>query len=220
MTISPEAAYRRQPTEKQVTMNSNGYSFSRHNLATRLIHAAFAIAIIVQLFTSNFMHRPRNGQPGDWLFVTHEYAGLATMGLALVFWLVLVLRRRGTRLGLLFPWFSDRRLIALWDDIVDHVVALMALSLPEHEGEAPFASAVHGLGLLLMTLLAATGSLYFYGAYEGLKDVFFFQLMLFTHGAFANVAWFYLIGHAGLGIIHHYATGSGLGEMWSLGRSK
>jgi len=201
-------------------MNSNGQSFSRHNLATRLVHAAFAISITVQLVTSNFMHHPRNGQPGDWLFVTHEYAGLVSMGLALAFWLVLLVRRRGTRLGLLFPWFSDRRLIALWDDIVDHVVALTQLRLPEHEGESPLASAVHGLGILLMTLLAATGSIYFIGAYEGLKELFFFRLMLFTHGAFGNLAWFYLFGHAGLGIIHHYTSRFSLADMWSLARSE
>jgi len=201
-------------------MNSNGYTFSRHNLATRLVHAAFAVVIIVQLFTSNFMHGPWRGRPADWLFVTHEYAGLVSMGLALAFWLVLLVRRRGTPLGLMFPWFSDRRLIALWDDIVDHFIALVELRLPEHEGESPLASAVHGLGILLMTLLAVTGSIYFYGAYEGLKEMFFFRLMLFTHGTFANLAWFYLIGHAGLGIIHHYTSRFSLADMWSLERSE
>jgi len=201
-------------------MDSSGRFLTRHTLATRMIHALFAVTIIVQLGTSNFMHHPRNGRPGDWMFVVHEYAGLVSMVLALGFWLVLVLRRRGTRFGLLFPWFSDRRLIALWDDSIGHVLALLQLRLPEHDGESPLASAVHGLGLLLMSLLTVTGTIWFYAQYQGLPITGVYWLALWTHGMFANVAWFYLIGHAGLGIIHHYTTRFSLREMWSLERCK
>ncbi len=201
-------------------MNSSGRFLTRHTLATRMIHALFAVSIIVQLGTSYFMHGPRHGQPDGWLLSVHEYAGLAATVLAFGFWLILLARRKGTSVGQLFPWFSDRRLIVLWEDIVYHARALIAFRLPEYREESALASAVHGLGLALMTLLAVTGTIYFFGHYEGLPLTGFIWLALWTHGMFANVAWFYLIGHAGLGIIHHYTTRFSLREMWSLERCK
>jgi cytochrome b561 len=197
-----------------------GQFLTRHSLATRAIHALFATSIIVQLGSGAIMRGPHRGQPGDWLFAAHEYAGLAAAGLAFGFWLILMARRQGTAMGQLFPWFSDRRLIALWEDVAYHGKALMAARLPEYREDSTLASAVHGLGLLLMTAMAATGCIYLFGQYEGAQRAALFSLDLIAHKLLANLAWAYLIGHAGLGLIHHYTTRFSLGDMWSLARNR
>jgi cytochrome b561 len=201
-------------------MNVNETAVPRHSLATRMMHALFAAAIMVQLATSYVMHGPRRGLPGDGLFTVHQYAGMAAAVLALGFWLVLVARRHGTSFDQLFPWFSDRRLAALWADVVYHVRALVAFRLPDYREDSAFASAVHGLGLLLMTAMAITGCVYFYGLSTGIAKTAVFSLDLVTHKLLAKLAWAYLIGHAGLGLIHHYTARSSLAGMWSLERGK
>jgi hypothetical protein len=95
----------------------------RHNRTTRLLHAGLALAIISQLMTSLAMQGPDDVQPGDILFQLHRYSGLVATVLAFGLWLTILLRSRGTEFGALIPWFSGRRLAALWRDIKVHGAA-------------------------------------------------------------------------------------------------
>lgn len=195
-------------------------SFRKHTLATRLAHAALATAIVLQLASSQFMQGPRRTTPGDWLFTAHEYIGLFALLAAFGFWLAVVARRRGTSAALLFPWLSGARIGAVWADIKIHVRSLMKFRLPPYEDDAPFASAIHGLGLLLMTFMAVTGTIYFVGEYLDAKSSTLVGLAKETHEIMANLVWAYLIGHAGLAVLHHYLSNLSLGEMWSLRRGQ
>jgi cytochrome b561 len=89
--------------------------------------------------------------------------------------------------------------------------------LPPYEETAPLASAVHGLGLLLMTAMAASGGVYaaqvWAGAQSPEPDA---SLVMTVHFALANLVWAYLIGHAAMATIHHFAHAASLRRMWSL----
>ncbi|GIX15262.1 MAG: hypothetical protein KatS3mg118_3221 [Paracoccaceae bacterium] len=183
----------------------------RHALTTRLLHMGVALAVIWQLGVSLIMQGPRGPQAGDLFFATHSYVGLAAMAVIVLFWANLALRRVGTAHGALFPWFSAERRAALWADTRAHLAALTRLRLPHYDENAPLASAVHGLGLLLMTLMAATGTLWWFAAPSAAAGAF-----EIVHKLFANLAWAYLIGHAGLAVIHHLRGEASLSEMWSL----
>lgn len=78
-------------------------------------------------------------------------------------------------------------------------------------------SAVHGLGLLLMTSMAASGGVYAAQVWAGLQspepDG---SLAMTVHFALANLVWVYLIAHAGMATIHHFASSVPLGKMWRL----
>lgn len=184
---------------------------ARHNLPTRLVHAGLAITIVVQLLTSLVMEGPRAGSPGDTLFVVHQYSGYAALAFAFLFWATLVLRTRGTDPGALFPWLSARRLRAVRADLVEHLQSLKRLSLPAPEsGEyGALASAVHGLGLLLMTLMAVTGASAI--LLPGIRGA-----ALSIHELFANLVWAYLIGHASVALIAHWSRHLDIRHMWSL----
>ena len=191
----------------------------RHARATRLVHMGLALSIIVQLLTSLVFVAPSPTATGNIWFAAHAYVGLAAFGFVLLFWLVLTARRIGTTPGLLFPWFNGARLAALWADTKVHLAALTRFRLPVFDAHAPLASAVHGLGVLLMTAMALTGTIY-YVINTGNPDAGgLVGVVMLVHKTLANLVWAYLIGHAGLGVVHHFASNQSLGEMWSLRRN-
>jgi cytochrome b561 len=184
---------------------------TRHDLATRLLHMAVALSVIWQLGVSLVMHKPRGARPGDVFFATHSYVGVATLGLLAVFWLLVLLRRQGTALGALVPWLSSARRHAAWADAKAHAAALLRLRMPGHQAGSALASAVHGLGLLLMSAIAATGAAWWFVQPSTTARVF-----EDVHKALANLAWAYLVAHASLAVIHHLRGEDVLSAMWSL----
>jgi cytochrome b561 len=189
---------------------------SRHGKATRIAHAGLAIAVILQLGSSLFMQVPRGERPANFAFEMHEAIGIAALAFALGFWAVIMLRIVGTDAGRLFPWASGTRLAVLKADLVAHVRALRRLRLPTYDPEGALASSVHGLGLLLITYMALSGTMYLIALQAGYEDSTLLHLAMDVHGAFGNLVWVYLIGHAGLAVLHHLAGGLPLSEMWSL----
>lgn len=189
----------------------------RHTRATRLVHAGLALAIVTQLATSLVMHGPNETQAGDMLFQVHRYSGLTATVLAFGLWATILFRSRGTDIGALIPWFSSQRLAALWRDAVEHAKAVLTLRLPAHDPDAALPSAVHGLGLLLISAMALSGALYFVQVGLGLHSAEPDGMIAMTvHLALANLVWAYLIAHAGLAVLHHLLKSMSLSTMWSL----
>jgi cytochrome b561 len=188
--------------------------YSTYGIPTRLVHAALAVAVTIQLVTSLTMEADHGG---DGVFQIHRIGGLAAFGLVLVFWFVTVIRRRGTPLGRLLPWFSARRRAELWQDVGAHLRSLPRLSFPAEQGDVDdaLASAVHGLGLLLMTAMAGSGFLYFLLNTGDPDAGGLVGLAMLVHTSLANLAWAYLIGHAATAVLHSLA-GRSIGRMWSL----
>jgi cytochrome b561 len=189
---------------------------TKHSIATKLIHGGFAIAIVANLALSLIMVGPRRGNAGDFLFEIHEKIGITALVLAFAFWLVLMFRRTGTPFSSLFPWFSGNRIIAFWQDLKAHLMAVKKLKVPPYDENGAFASGIHGLGLLLMSAMAVSGGIYFVAEYLGTLDSPVVGLAMDAHHLLANLTWVYLIGHAGLALVHHYLDNMSIAEMWSL----
>lgn len=148
-----------------------------------------------------------------FFFETHEFVGLATLGLIVLFWLNLMLRQVGTDVGALFPWFSAQRRAALLAHAKVQLGSLARLRLPPYIEGSALASAVHGLGLLLITLMASTGAAWWLLGSSPAGNIF-----KEIHESFANFVWVFLIAHAGLAVLHHLRGEASLSHMWSLGR--
>jgi cytochrome b561 len=179
----------------------------KHSLVTRVLHLLVAASIVLQLANSLLMRVPRPGR--SWTdtdaaaFTLHEYAGLVSMAIIALFWLWMLVRRRETSLGLLFPWFSRQRLAALQEDILLHVEYAMRLTMPEPERSgAALSSAVQGVGLALALIVAATGTIGYFVWTVGTAMTGLAWVALWVHGTLANVVWGYLIVHVGAALLH------------------
>lgn len=190
----------------------------KHSRLTRLAHIGLALAVIIQLLTSQVMLAPAPDAKGNWYFNVHEFAGLTAFGFMFLFWVGVMARKKGTAKGLLFPWFSIVRLSALWADIDAHLIGLKSFSLPAYNSLSPLASTVHGLGLLLVTAMAASGAGYYF-INSGNPDAGgLVGTLMFVHTSLANLVWLYLIGHSSFALTHHFIRNMRLTEMWSLRR--
>lgn len=175
-------------------------------LTTKLIHGSLLLAVTWQLLGSNLMERPRATTPGNFFYEVHEWIGLATLAIVLVFWLWTALRRRETRLGALLPWFTAVGWRAVAADARAHWASLRALKLPDPVDDTPLASAVHGLGLLTALAMGASGGLLFLQTVPG-------GLVLEVHKIISNLMWAYVVAHAGLAVVHQLAGHGTLRRM-------
>ena len=171
---------------------------AHHSTATKALHAALLTCILWQLVFVQLAERPRVDRPGNLFFTIHEWVGLVTFGLVVIFWLWSVVRHAETPVGMMFPWLSARRLAALGADLRAHWGELRRLRLPDTGDAIPLASAVHGLGLLVALAMGATGAWMFTMSIPG-------GLVLKVHRTIANLLWAFVIGHAALAVLHQWA---------------
>jgi cytochrome b561 len=169
---------------------------------TRVLHLLLLLTVLHQLMGSRIMERPFPGDEPAWPFVLHQWVGLASLAALGVFWAwTLVRHRLETPLGRLVPWFSIDGYRAVLIDVTRSAGRLIGVVTPDdgHEqADGALASAVHGLGLLVASAMAVSGAAYFL-FFEGTSAG---KLVLGLHKLFANFMWAYLIGHAGLAILH------------------
>jgi len=153
------------------------------------LHWLVALTIIAQLGLSLVMQSPGRNRPGDSFFEIHEKLGIAATAILVLFWIWSMVRTGETRFKAFFPWFSPHQLGLVFADARN-------LFGPVHEGgrERPFASAVHGLGLVVATVMAVSGLLgYFIASARSLLGV---------HETVAPLMWAYLVGHVAMSLIH------------------
>lgn len=187
----------------------------KHSILTRSLHAALATAVITQLVSSQFMEPPAPDNIGNWIFSVHQYSGLVAAALAFGFWLTVFRRRGGTQLAFLFPWFSSKDRYRLRLDLLRHWRALRRFTIPKVRDNSALPPAIHGLGLLLMTAMAVSGTLYYFLNAGDPDARGVIGVIMFVHTNLANLVWAYLIGHAGIAMFHHYTAQQSLSYMWS-----
>jgi len=186
---------------------------------TRLLHAGIALGVTAQLGLSQFMEAPDDkdeelvtGLPLQ-LFEAHEYIGMALLAVLVLHWLWSLSGHIQGGFAHLFPWLSSERMSKVMADAKE----AFRLKLPDPEASNALAGAVHGLGLLAATALAATGA------------VIFFNLNIETghmtelghsyheiHETLGPFMWAYLIGHFAVAVIHKRMGHTNVKEMFSL----
>lgn len=190
---------------------------SHHSGPTRFLHGALAIAVGVQLIAGLVMQAPSARHAGNGFFTLHKDSDILIGALALALWVVIATRRNGTEAGLLFPWFNADRRSALFTDARRHWSALRHGHLADFRTTAPVASAAHGLGLVLVTVMAATGVGHLIAAIDGASATPLGEWLRWLHGLTGVLVWLFLIGHGLTALLHHYAGEQGLQSIWSSG---
>jgi cytochrome b561 len=191
-------------------------SQTKHTYKTRLLHSMIAVLITVQLYTiyaldNRFFTKPIR----SFLFSVHTYSGIVAFCTLLLFWIVIITRRQGTSFKELFPWVSISALKNLFDDCVYYLKSLCHFKIPEHRTPAPLASAIHGLGIIIMSIMAITG-VHRYIVYQfAITKTPLIKAITSLHGVFGDYAWIYLGVHASIALINHIAKKQKLSAMWS-----
>ncbi len=213
---------------------------------TRLLHLLLAATVVFQLLASLVMEHPEedDDEHAAWilerlvpaalahededearapegslpalLFEAHELVGLSAVVVVLAFWGWIAVRRNEPGLGEMLPWFSATRRQALGEDFRRHWDALKSGHLPQYQPHSPFVNAIHGLGLLTATGMALTGLTWWLGEDLGLLGGLG-EAAEEIHELLSNLMWAYLIGHAGLAVIHQLKGEPIVREMFSLG---
>ncbi|WP_165982668.1 cytochrome b/b6 domain-containing protein [Dankookia rubra] len=212
---TPEPA-RRTQIEHHATRQSNDeasptIASAREHIArtTRAAHFAVAVTVMMQLASGSVMVPPLVDRgTGDIWFATHTLLGVAAAGAVTLLWITVLAISHGEEKlpNALCPWFSAQRRAAVAHDLVCLVRRLRARRLPRSvDTTRALAPALHGLGLLAVTSVVATGAL---GWYAGL------QPLLAIHAALVTLLWIYLCGHTGFALLHEVAGDGRLGHMF------
>jgi cytochrome b561 len=178
---------------------------------TRVLHLLLLVAVLTQLISSQFIEQPLPGEAPSVIFSLHEYVGLGTFVIVFAFWCWTLIRQGETKFGRLFPWLSPRRVREVVADTLGQLRRLSRGDFSDQSGGA-MVSSVHGLGLLVMTGMAVTGSAYFF--LSGTLA----HTALSLHSLMANLVWAYLIGHSTLAALHHLLGSDILARMFWLPR--
>ena len=176
---------------------------------TRLLHVGFVLGVPLQLLSENFMKRPKlvDGVPRlrtateANFFEMHEIVGIALLTVV-VLHILWSASRAGGGLGRLFPYFragGSRDLLAE----LKQVPGWFGGKLHETAEDSVLAGAVHGLGLLLILAMGATGATIFFGMDEVTGHMSsFVDGMKELHEVLGSLVWVYLIGHVGMVVLH------------------
>lgn len=195
-------------------MTAQDISTGQWSWPLRLIHLLLAAAVTAQLFVGSFMHSPHRGRPDTFGFETHEVLGATILTLIIVHWLWSFTHpHEGLRQ--LFPWTRAgiRNVVAeLWTAVR---YQRLPTGAPRNDAGG-LAGFVHGLGLLAITAMAATGASYYLSRMAGASHDSL-ELIEDIHDTFAVIAWIYWGGHLGATVLHSLLRQPVWKRMFSLG---
>jgi hypothetical protein len=81
----------------------------KRSLPARLLHLLLAAAIVRPLAASLLMPKPEPGRPENLGFELHQGVALASAGILVIFWALVLVRRREHGIATLVPRFSAPR---------------------------------------------------------------------------------------------------------------
>jgi cytochrome b561 len=169
---------------------------------TRILHSLIAGGILLQLLLSLEMRTPRPGRVltplQSFNYETHRLIGMAVLAVLVTHWIVFVTGHAYKGIGHFFPWFSQARR----KEVLDEARALLRLNVAEPEQQDSLSGAVEGIGLLIATLLAASGAVLFFGIAENGAMSRAVRAVREFHEFWGPAMWTYLCIHAGAVMLH------------------
>ena len=174
----------------------------KYGRVTRVLHLLIAIGISLQLLLSLVMEAPRPGHGVGGLeaftFEAHEFVGIAVLAILVVHWLMFVTGNAHKGWLHFFPWFSAERVRAVFTEVGE----LVRFKVGDPEVQDSLAGAIQGLGLVVASLLAVTGTVVFFGmADDGSMSAAVHAVKEF-HEFWGPVMWGYLVLHIGAVMLH------------------
>jgi cytochrome b561 len=185
---------------------------------TRMLHVFLAVGIVAQLLVSEWMHHPKPDKPGNFLFEVHQYLGMTLLGLLILHWLWSFVRGGVVPLAQVFPWFSRDRRKALGADIRLYAQQMLKLNLPDASEPSPLAGAIQGIGLVVASIMALTGTLIYFNVGANWTFAPWLGFVKEIHEFLGPVMWAYLAVHAGAAVVHQLFGHRLITDMFNLRR--
>ena len=187
----------------------------RYSPAIRVMHALIAAAIAAQLTLTLVMDHPRaKGRAmtpdGAYWFSWHEWVGLFAFAVLGASWAYRTAVWKRQSQGRLFPWLTADGRAGLQSDLR----AFARLRWSEMPADGALAGTVHGLGLLLATEFAATGTLLYVLLWPDNVVTPLASRLMYLHQLLGPLMWAYLVGHALMALWHQYAGHRSLQRMF------
>jgi cytochrome b561 len=192
----------------------------KYDRVIRWLHAGIALGVVVQLSTSQLMQVPEPGQgvPGTLhsLFLVHRWSGISVFAMVIIHWLWGLGGHITEGWGHLFPWFSKTRFEALISD-VKAVPLWLRGEFPDQRSQTiPLAGAVHGLGLLAVSAMVATGATLFFGMAPDGSMPAAVKAVEEIHVFMANFIWIYFVAHVAMALFHQIKGTPLITDMFNL----
>jgi cytochrome b561 len=174
----------------------------KYSRFTRILHALIAIGISLELLLSLVMKAPKPGRVltplQSFVYEAHKMVGMAVLVVLFLHWIVFVSGHAYKGIGHFFPWFSNARMQAVLSDIRE----LLRLKVGDPEQEDSFSGAIEGLGFIVGSILAASGTVLFFGIAENGAMSAVTHAVKEFHEFWGPVMWGYLGIHAGAMMVH------------------
>lgn len=194
----------------------------RYDRVTRLLHIGMAITVVLQLADSEFMRHPKPNPEHartaleTGMFEIHEWVGIAALTLVLLRILWGFVGPEKFSWARLFPWRSSEGRARILTQIKEEIPGWFKGKISTDE-DNPLAGSIHGLGLLTVLGMGATGLTIFLGMGEdGHVNGFIHAVMEFHADVLANLMWAYVIGHVGMAMLHKLLGHDLVREMFTL----
>jgi len=169
---------------------------------TRILHTLIAIGITLELVSSLVMKSPKPGRALTPLqsfgYQAHEMIGMFVLAVLVLHWIVFAADHAHKGIGHFFPWFSRERM----DAVLGEIRELSGLKVADPEQSDSLAGAIEGIGLLVGSVLAASGAVLFFGVAENGAMSRAVHAVKEFHEFWAPAMWTYLCLHAGAAMLH------------------
>lgn len=179
----------------------------KFDLVTLWLHAALALAVVIDLALASVMHVPAGPGLGirDWhrrAFELHCRFGPAVAVLCLLHWVWVCLPCARPGVGYLFPWLRRERRAVLGREIRN----LARLELPAPQASSPLVGTVQGLGLCAVTASVIGGSISYLGYFTHVpvsaRVLHWCALELILT---SYLVWTFVIAHGLMALLHSFA---------------
>lgn len=170
---------------------------------TRFLHFGLAITVTLQLFNSLIIEKPEPGHPLSgfeaFMLDIHEWLGMAALAIVLLHWAWSLWGLGGYGARHLLPWNREGR-----TEVATGLREIFKGRLPSGGPKDKLAGLIHGLGLLAVLGIAATGAVLFFFMPEDGKLTMITGAASELHEFISIFVWIYWGGHVGMALLHHF----------------
>jgi cytochrome b561 len=172
---------------------------------TRFLHFGLAITVTLQLFNSLVIEKPKPGHPLSGfealMLDVHEWLGMAAFAIVLLHWAWSLWGLDGYGARHLLPWNRGGRA-----EVATGLSEIFKGRLPSGGPKDKLSGLIHGLGLLAVLGIAATGAVLFFFMPEDGKLNMLTGAASELHELISTCVWIYWGGHVGMALLHHFVS--------------